>query len=456
MVYKKRFPILVVDDETEYQNVLSLILDAHGYSVCTASSGEEALKRLSENDFKLMLTDLKMPGMSGMELIKKAKEMDGNIEIIVVTAFGTIESAVEAIKHGASSYFVKSDDPEALLIDVDRIAQISSLVAENNILKQQAVSPDLFMETKNEKFAHILQTCRKAADSNINIMILGESGVGKEVVAHYIHQIGDRRDNHFIPVNCQSFSDGTIESELFGHEKGAFTGAINLRIGRFEEANYGTIFLDEIGDLPMQTQGKLLRTLENRTIERMGSNKSIHLDIRLISATNKDLEKMAAAGKFRQDLMYRINTLAITIPPLRERREDIPGLVEFFMSRIQVEQKKKITEISKDVMEFLLTYDYPGNVRELKNILERLVVLSDDGVISGNGSGKRIKIEDIAAICSEKEMGLKEARAVFEKHYIQEALKKAGNNVNKAAEILNITSRQLWNKISEYDLRREK
>ena len=454
MEMNKSFHILVVDDEVEYQTVFSMILSEQGYRVFTCSSGEEALQIISRREIHLIMTDLKMPGMNGLELIRRAKECDSEIEIIVITAFGSIESAVQAMKYGASGYFVKSSDPpESLLADVARIAKIRRLQASNEILRQQN-PPEVFLHTQNRRFAEVLDICKKTASAGINVLLLGESGVGKEVVANYIHSQSQRREQHFIAVNCQVFSDGTIESELFGHEKGSFTGAVGKRIGRFEEANFGTLFLDEIGDLPMSTQGKLLRALERKSIERVGSNRSIQLDIRLISATNKDLREEIRQGRFREDLLYRINALAVTIPPLRERKEDLPALTQFFLKHIEGDQKKKIHHIDENVMDFLLKYNYPGNVRELKNILERLVALSDGGRLSGKDLHFQLAPDQQGASPAVfSEQPLRQARAEFEASYIQNVLDRHRGNVPQAAQILGITRRQLRNKITDYHLR---
>lgn len=451
----KGFHILVVDDEPEYQTVFSMILSEHGYDVTTCSGGEEALRLIGRSEINLIMTDLKMPGMSGLELIRRVKEAAGDIEILVMTAFGSIESAVQAMKLGASGYFVKSSDPpESLLADVARIAKIQRLQAANEILRHQSPMPEMFLDTRSPRFAEVLDVCRKAADTGISVLLLGESGVGKEVVANYIHRLSRRREHHFIPVNCQVFSEGMIESELFGHEKGSFTGAVGRRIGRFEEADFGTLFLDEIGDLPMPTQSKLLRALESRSIERVGSSQPIELDIRLISATNKNLQEEIARGCFREDLLYRINALTITIPPLRERKEDLPALIPFFLSRIEQDQKKKIHEVEEDVMAFLLEYNYPGNVRELKNILERLVALSDGGRIhSGEMVLQSAAAAPQAAFQPFQEQPLRAARAAFEADYLQKVLDKYEGNAAASARALEITRRQLWNKISDYGLR---
>jgi len=454
MANSKGYKILIVDDESEYLKVFSYILNSHGYGVITSPSAEAALADFTDNEVDLVMTDLKMPGMDGLELIKQLKIINPDINIMVITAFGTIESAVQAMKYGASGYFIKGSDPESLIVEIDKLYKIKELQLSNNILKQNAPDGSAFLSTKSAIFSEVLNTCEKAAKADISVLLLGESGVGKEVMAKFIHKLSSRKDNHFIPVNCQAFADGMIESELFGHEKGAFTGALEKRTGRFEEANKGTLFLDEIGDLSPNTQSKLLRALESRTIERVGSNKTIELDIRLVSATNKSLQTEIEQGRFREDLLYRINTLEITIPPLRQRKEDLPSLIDFFISIIEKDQKKKILSIDNETMEYLLSYDYPGNIRELKNIIERLVALSENGIIKGKrigmsaASSTTVRSEDENAFID----SLRYARAEFEKQYIEQVLKNCDGDVTAAADVLKITKRQLWNKISEYHI----
>ena len=453
----KSYKIMVVDDEIEYQRVFSYILKKHGYQVLTCSGAAEALTLLAQNEIDLIMTDLKMPDMDGIQLVKEVKKRYEDIDIMVITAFGSIESAVEAMKYGSCGYSIKNSEPDALLADVDRLAKIKLLERENSFLTEQnALQTDIFLKSKSSAYQDLLETCRQIAASDINILLLGESGVGKEVAARYIHNLSARKAQHFIPVNCQVFSEGTLESELFGHEKGAFTGASEKHIGRFEVANHGTLFLDEIGDIPMKLQGKLLRVLENRVIERVGSNKSIDLDIRLISATNKDLDAEIAQGLFREDLLYRINTITVTVPPLRQRKEDLPDLIEFFIRRIEKEQKKKILEIDPLTLDFLYQYDYPGNVRELKNLLERMVALCDDGVLRSRGFASTPPLSASSDVLRQPRevLPLRTARGIFEKEHIENALAATGGNVAAAAKLLEITKRQLWNKIAEYKIQR--
>ncbi len=455
---KKNYRIMVVDDELEYQRVFSYILKKNGYQTITCSGAREALDKLSSCEVDLVMTDLKMPDMDGIELVKEVKKRYEDTDIMVITAFGSIESAVEAMKYGACGYSIKNSDPEVLLADIDRLSRIKLLERENSFLAEQGGykdDGDMVLQSKSPAYRELLETCRQVADTDISILLLGESGAGKEVVARYIHELSVRKKQHFIPVNCQVFSEGTLESELFGHEKGAFTGASEKHIGRFEAANHGTLFLDEIGDMPLKLQGKLLRVLENKEIERVGGNNPIELDIRLISATNKDLDEEIAQGVFREDLLYRINTITITVPPLRQRKEDLPLLIDALLRRIEKDQKKKILEIEPVTMDFLYQYDYPGNVRELKNLLERMVALSEDGVLRSrgfSGSPSAAAAAEHVAL-PQAVLPLRTARGIFEKEHIENALAATDGNVAAAAKLLEITKRQLWNKIAEYKIR---
>jgi len=453
----KNFKILIVDDEVQYQDVFKMILEDRGYYAQSASSGKEALIKLKQENFNLVLTDLLMEGMNGVELLEKIKKQFPETEVILVTGYGTIENAVSAIKKGAFSYFIKSHDPEELVIEIDKLQRFNQLQVDNKILKSEQNKGKYLLKTENRKFQNILDIINKAANSNVSIFITGESGVGKEVFARHIHQCSQRRDGHFVAVNCQSLSENLLESELFGHEKGSFTGANDRRIGKFQEADEGTLFLDEIGEIPVSVQTKLLRALETKTIERIGSNKPIDVDLRLISATNRDILKAINEGLFRKDLFYRINTIIVEIPPLRERKEDLLSLINFFFKNCEIEQKKKIAVIDDKVMEFLLSYNYPGNIRELRNIIERLVVLSENGSVSFldlpeynplNYDKKSDRNNN-----TDKVRPLKEYKKNFEAHYIKEVLDKCNGNLTQAASLLGISRRQLFNKVVEYNLK---
>ncbi|MDF2676300.1 MAG: two component, sigma54 specific, transcriptional regulator, Fis family [Bacillota bacterium] len=447
------FKILVVDDEIEFRDVYKIILEDKGYETVMASSGEECLTILKAQSFDLVLTDLKMEGISGIDLLKKIKENQYTCEVLLVTGFGSVESAVSAMKLGAFGYFVKGSDPEVLIKEIEKLVKIKQLERDNILIRNKLIQFDYLLDSNNDKFKDVLRVAEKAAMSNANILILGESGTGKEVIAKYIHHVSDRKDGNFVAVNCQVFSEGVIDSELFGHEKGAFTGAGEKRIGRFEEANNGTLFLDEIGELSLNTQVKLLRTLENRTIERIGSNKSISVNIRLLSATNKKINDEIKSGKFREDLYYRINTITIHVPPLRERKEDLPMLINFFLNQMQNEMKKKIIKAEDGLMDLLTSYNYPGNIRELKNIIERLVVLSDNGIIRKNDLPELKNLGDEENIIDENVKSLKEVRQLAEIKYIKSILNNCNGNISEAAKVMDISRRQLFNKLVEYGIK---
>lgn len=458
---KENFKILIVDDEEQYQEVFKMIFDDKGYYSKTASSGEEALIRLKEENFNLVLTDLIMGGMDGIELLERIKKEFNDTEVIIVTGYGTIENAVSAIKKGAFSYFIKSHGPEELLMEIEKLEKFHKLQVDNRILRHEQNRNTYLIKTKNKKYKNILDIIDRAANSNVSIFITGESGVGKEVLARYIHKCSNRKNEHFVAVNCQALSENLLESELFGHEKGSFTGAIDKRIGKFQEADGGTLFLDEIGEIPISVQTKLLRALETRTIERIGSNKLININLRLISATNRDIKKEIEQGNFREDLFYRINTIIIDLPPLRERKEDLPMLIDFFFKKCEIEQKKKINSIDNDVMKFLLFYDYPGNIRELRNIIERLVVLSVDGNVNSKDlpeydlNVNYVGNNNIATENKEETeiKSLKSFKKEFESKYIKKVLCKCNGNLTEAAKLLDISRRQLFNKVVEYGLK---
>lgn len=448
----KSFKILVVDDEQEYRETLNLILQSNGYLAEAVSSGQEALERLKHENFHLVLTDFIMSGINGIELLEEIKKDYSETEVIIFTGYGSVKNAVEAMKKGAFTYFIKSHDPDELLMAIEKLVKLRDLEHKSSLLLTDQASSQFMLNTSNEGFQKALEIARKASASNVNILILGESGVGKEVFARYMHSHSDRKTEPFIAVNCHAFSETLLESELFGHEKGAFTGALDRRIGRFEAAKDGTLFLDEIGDTSFDTQIKLLRTIENRKIERIGSNQLIDVNFRLICATNRDIYQMIAEGAFREDLFYRISTITVEIPPLRERREDLPELINFFFKKTQNELKKDIETVETGVMRFLLNYHYPGNVRELKNIVERLVVLSDNGVVRAED------IPDIKNVGNLTEYGhriktLKEFRRETESEYIQEILKLSNYSMTETANKLGISRRQLFNKLTEYGLR---
>lgn len=438
------YKILIVDDEIEYTVILKKILGLEGFSIQTASSAEEALFKLKLKQYDLVLTDLMMDGMNGIELLEKINTKIPETCVILMTAYATIDNAVEAMKKGADSYFVKGNDPEELVSEVLSLYQSKKRkLTQSGESEQQILIPF----SKNKAFIKALEMAKKAARSNVNILLLGESGVGKEVFARYIHHESKRYDKSFVAVNCHALQENILESELFGHCKGAFTGADTNRIGRFELAHEGTLFLDEIADTPLSAQIKLLRVLDLKKIERMGSNASIDVDFRLITATNKNLQPLIDSGEFREDFYYRISSIVLEIPPLRKRPEDIQDLVIHFIERSSKEMGVPTCKVSEEVIEILKNYDFPGNIRELKNIVDRLVVFSD---------GDIIKPEDLPARFFDAKAApktLKEIRQMSEKEYIQKVLNENNNRMGISAGILGITRRQLTNKVKEYNLK---
>ncbi len=444
------FKVLIVDDDSDYRETYKMLLSKKGYYTETASSAQEALQLINKDFYPLIISDIMMPGINGISFLKQVKEIDKNIELIMVTGYGSIETAVETMKIGAFGYFIKSHNVEELILEIDKVKKIYSLRNINDINKNNEKNKYIY-SSKNKRMQEIYELVNTVAKSNSNILITGESGVGKEIIANMLHEKSYRATMPFIPINCQYFSNNLIESELFGHEKGAFTGSTSIRIGRLEEANGGTVFLDEIGDMDESTQVKLLRVLESRKIERIGSNKLIEVDFRLVSATNKDIQKSVSSNKFREDLLYRINTIEINIPPLRQRKEDIDDLINFFINMFNKEMGKGIKEVDEETKTNLLNYDYPGNIRELKNIIERLVVLSRNGVLKGNLFNKKDIVsmeEDIENI-----IPYKQAKNNFEINYIKNVLKSCGNNITHAAIAMGISRRQLFNKINELSIK---
>lgn len=438
--------ILVVDDEKNQCDIMKILLTSEGYCTRTANSVKEALGAMKDEVPDIVITDLRMEGQDGIVLLEQVRQKFPECKVILLTGYGSIENAVEAMKKGAWFYFVKGQGPEELLGELRKLQKAHSAKKE---VKQEIKKQNYMLDTKNPEFKKIFRIVERAAKSSANILILGESGVGKEVFANYIHQLS-RLEKNFLAVNCHALSDNLMESELFGHEKGAFTGATGVYKGRFESVDGGTLFLDEIGDIPRHVQSKLLRTLETRTIERVGSTKNIAVDFRLISATNVDLEKAMEAGDFRSDLYYRLSTITVVLPPLRERKEDLPDLIRFFLKKYGDEQQKEMEEPSPEIWDTLLAYPYRGNVRELKNIIERLVVLSDNGAIS---------MDDLPEQFLEHKSGrntpagsLKAAKMQAEKEVILEVLKLENYKVKETAASLEISERQLFNKLKEYQI----
>lgn len=449
------FKILIVDDEEDYCDVIAMILQTEGYDVKKCNKPKEVVDILKSEEFDLILSDLIMPELDGIALLEAVKKLRPSIYFIIMTAFGTIENAVKAMKYGAFTYVIKGSDPEEFLKEIGHIRKLKLNQDKSEASKVDQQGSEFMMSTKNAQFRDMLAMTEKAAKSDVNILILGESGVGKEVIAQYIHVKSNRSHRQFLPTNCHTFSDSLLESELFGHEKGSFTGALTTRIGRFEAADEGTLFLDEIGDVPLSTQAKLLRAIETKKINRIGKNEEITVDFRLVSATNKDLDQAIKEGSFRMDLFYRLSTVILEVPPLRQRKEDLPDLISYFLKKSQKTLGLDEININANVMEILMNYHYPGNIRELKNIIERMVVLSDNGIIKAeclSNLEPKSGLEDWDLFLGGT-YSLRELRKEVESKYIAKLLKKNMQSISKTALDLDISTRQLFNKITEYGIK---
>jgi len=445
------FRILVVDDEPAQRELVSGFLAKHGFDVLTAGDGTAALERFKSEPVDLILTDQKMPGLSGLALTEAVRAVTPEIAVIVMTAYGTIEHAVAAIKAGASDYLAKPLNLDELLHRIGQVRDRQRLLGENRELREALQERHRVEGIVGDsgRMQEVLSLVRRVAASDATVLIRGESGTGKELIAKAIHFAGRRAEGPLVRVNCAALPETLLESELFGHEKGAFTGAHATRRGRFELAHSGSLFLDEIGDLAAHLQVKLLRVLQEREIERVGSSRPIPVDVRLLAATHRDLEALVAAGRFREDLYYRINVVTIVVPPLRERREDIPLLLDHFLPRFARENGKTIRGLTREARETLLRYDYPGNVRELENLMERAVVLTRDEVIG---------LEDLPLSLLETEPdsgevgGLTAAVEGLERRMIRDALARAEGVQTRAAEVLGISERVLRYKLRKYGL----
>jgi len=448
--------ILVVEDGHSQREILRDFLRDEGHDVSEAESGEKALKQLRENYFDLLLIDYKMPGMDGMELLKGVKRINPEVDVIMMTAYGTVETAVQAMKAGAVDYVTKPIELDELLILVDRISERRTLLKQNEILRDElrrkgVTANDIIF--RSPTMDEVINLAGRVATSRATVLILGESGTGKELVARLIHALSPRSQKPMTVVNCAALPETLLESELFGHEKGAFTGAAQRRIGRFEEADGGSLFLDEIGELPPPVQVKLLRFLQEREFQRLGGNRTLHSDVRIISATNRDLKTKVGEGAFREDLFYRLNVVAITIPPLRERKEDLSPLIDHFLRRFSSQNEKEIEGVLPEAKDLLLKYDYPGNVRELENIIERAVVIARGSLVSTRDLP--FSAEPIPSGREEKiRLGtLKDSVEALERKMILVAMEKTKNHQTRAAELLGISERMLRYKLKKYTLK---
>jgi two-component system NtrC family response regulator len=450
--------LLVVDDEKNYLLVLKELLVEEGYEVLTAQSAVRALEMMAETEPDLVLTDMKMPGMSGLELLERVKQKDPQMPVIMMTAFGTVEKAVEAMRKGAYDYITKPFDNEVLKKTVATALTLWRVIKENRFLSAELKAKfgpsDLI--GKSAAIDQVRGLIQKVAGTKATVLVTGESGTGKELVARAIHAQSPRRDKPMISVNCSALAETLLESELFGHERGAFTGATGQRKGRFEIADEGTIFLDEVGEMSPGVQVTLLRVLQNREFERVGGNKTIKVDVRVIAASNRDLKEEVSRGTFREDLYYRLNVVHIEVPPLRDRREDLPLLIRHFLEKFAKDLNKETPALSPEALTVLRGYPWPGNIRELENMLERAVILS---------SGTSIQVEDLpihpkplpGPEWSPDQVippGLKlnEVLEMVEKKMIVDALAKTGHVQSHAADLLGIARNLLFYKIKKFNL----
>ncbi len=450
-----RFHVMVVDDERTQLEFVGGFLRKAGFEVVLMESAGRALERFRREPFDLVLTDQRMSEMSGLDLLKQCRGVDPEVAVIIMTAYGSIETAVSAMQDGATDYLTKPLNLEELLLRIERVKRSHQLVRENTQLREALQERHRIEGIIGEsgQMQEVLDLVRRVAPSDATVLLRGESGTGKELIAKAIHYASDRRSGPLVKVNCAALPETLLESELFGHEKGAFTGAFAMRKGRFEIADGGTLFLDEIGDLPAHLQAKLLRVLQEKEFERVGSNRAITTDVRIITATHRDLEQLMREGSFREDLYYRLNVVTIILPPLRERRQDLPALIEHFLRKFAEKNGKPIQGFSRDARDALLRYDYPGNVRELENLVERAIVLTRDDVVSLGELPLTIKETRTGA---DDQTNLSAVVEGMERRMIVEALDAAGGVQTKAADNLGISERALRYKLRKYGLRDDK
>ena len=447
--------ILIIDDDLNICESIKMILEYENYSVDIAHNAVEGLNKIKQNSYKAILLDIKMPEMDGLEAITKIKELDDTISVIMISAHASLGNAIEATKKGAYDFIEKPIDRDKLLITVRNAVQQSDLLQKNKQLKEKFESKYEIIG-QSEAIKNILETIKKVAPTNSRVLITGENGTGKELIARAIFRLSNRSNKPFIEVNCAAIPNELIESELFGHEKGAFTGATSLRIGKFEQANGGTLFLDEIGDMSLNAQAKVLRSIEEGAIERVGGKNKIPVDVRIIAATNKNLMKEIANGQFREDLFHRLSVIVINVPPLRERREDIPLLIEYFTKKVCEENKFPEKKFSEDALEYLKYLDWKGNVRELRNFVERIIIMNSKNVYSLED----VKQQLFPYLKSETEIdftidSFQDFKDQMEKIFILKKLKQYNWNISKTAEAIGIQKILLYNKLKKYGIEKE-
>jgi two-component system response regulator AtoC len=449
--------ILIIDDEENFRHMLSVILIKEGYEVETASNGEEGLRKSLASPFNQILCDIRMPRMDGLEFLKEIKKTAVDATIIIMSAYGTLDIAIEAMKLGAYDYISKPFKPDEIILTLRKAEEREQLRRENQLLRKEVAKEYSFenIVSKNEEMQKIFDVIKKVAQYKSTVLIIGESGTGKELIARALHYNSERSQNPFLPINCGAIPENLLESELFGHAKGAFTDAIRTKKGLFEEADGGTLFLDEIGELPGQLQVKLLRVLQEGEVRRIGESKPIQVDVRIVSATVKDLIKEVNEGRFREDLFYRLNVLPIHIPPLRDRKEDIPLLIHHFIKKYNEVMSKNVAGVDQKALEALMNYKWYGNVRELENTIERAIVLADQDHIGVENLP--VEVQDFKGelqleVFSDEECSIKKASKTLEINLIKKALRKTKGNHTHAARLLEISHRALLYKIKEYGI----
>ncbi|HPR63333.1 MAG TPA: sigma-54 dependent transcriptional regulator [Thermoanaerobaculia bacterium] len=452
--------ILVVEDRRSLLKILSEVLGDRGYEVVGASSGTQALDLLRKERFSLVLTDLKLPGADGLEVLTSAREEDPDLPVVIITAFGTVETAVEAMKKGATEFLLKPVDHEFLSLIVDRIIEKQRIYRENILLKEEHARNFGFPTIVGSSpiMDHLSREVQKVAATEVSVLLSGESGTGKELFARAIHSLSPRKDKPFVAINCAAIPDTLIENELFGHEKGAYTGASSRQMGKFELAHTGTIFLDEISELGMNVQSKILRVIQERTFERIGGLQTIQVDVRIIAATNQDLQKAVREHRFREDLFYRLSVFPVFIPPLRSRPTDIPILAEHFLKKYSAEMGRRSLSFGKSAMEKLRNHGWPGNVRELQNMIERSVILSETDTIESDDI--QLAMEDPKESSLLTQIGLEgsleeiltRAGTALEKEILRQVLLQEKQDLTRTANRLSLTLRALQRKILDYGL----
>lgn len=450
---KMKFKILIVEDEKNMVWALTNALRQDGYTIESVLRGDQALSTIEKYDPSLVLLDIKLPGMDGISVLKAIRESKNDVPVIVMTAHGTLDTAIQAIKLGATDYLSKPFDLEEMKITVKKALQFGKISKELHFLKDELnknLKDTIIGDSKEIK--DLLQMAEQVANSDATVLITGESGTGKEVIADYIYKCSSRVENPFIKVNCGALTETLLESELFGHEKGSFTGAVGRKLGRFERADCGTIFLDEIGELPLSIQVKILRVLQQKEFERVGGTETLAVDVRIIAATNRDLKKMVKEGQFREDLYYRLNVIPLEIPALRDRKKDIPLLLEYFFEKFAIKMKKEKLVISEEAMKCLTNYNWKGNIRELENFAERMVILFKDSTIELNDLPKEIRErENESNGFNLPDTGIKLDEV--ERELIVQAMLKTENNQTKAAKLLGISRHTLLYRLEKYSIK---